>query len=72
VPPPGGRRHHGGVDADDFRQIRSAVRLLVRESVLPREEQIEDEDRIPDYLRARAVEMGCSATHCPRSTAAWA
>jgi acyl-CoA dehydrogenase len=36
--------HHVDVDADDFRQIRDAVRQLVRESVLPREEQIEDED----------------------------
>jgi acyl-CoA dehydrogenase len=46
------------VDADDFRQIRNAVRQLVRESVVPREEQIEDEDRIPDDLRDRAAEMG--------------
>jgi acyl-CoA dehydrogenase len=46
------------VDADDFRQIRDAVRQLVRESVVPREEQIEDEDGIPDDLRARAAEMG--------------
>jgi acyl-CoA dehydrogenase len=46
------------VDAEDFRQVRNAVRRLVRESVVPREEQIEDEDRIPDELRARAAEMG--------------
>ena len=46
------------VDAEDFRQIRDAVRELVRESVIPREEQIEDEDRIPDQLRAQAAEMG--------------
>src|SRR5215212_8545173 len=52
------RRHDGRVDADDFRQIRDAVRQLVRESVVPREEQIEDEDRIPDDLRDRAAEMG--------------
>ena len=63
--PPGGARrgacgacHHGRVDAEDFRQIRDAVRQLVRESVVPREEQIEDEDRIPDELRAQAAEMG--------------
>jgi acyl-CoA dehydrogenase len=48
----------GGVDAEDFRQVRDAVRQLVREAVVPREEQIEDEDRIPDDLRARAAEMG--------------
>ncbi len=46
------------MDAEDFRQVRDAVRRLVRETVLPREEQIEDEDRIPDDLRARAAEMG--------------
>ena len=46
------------MDAEDFRQIRDAVRELVRESVVPREEQIEDEDRIPDALRAQAAEMG--------------
>ena len=34
------------------------MRQLVRESVVPREEQIEDEDRIPDDLRAQAAEMG--------------
>jgi acyl-CoA dehydrogenase len=46
------------VDAEDFRQVRDAVRRLVRESVVPREEQIEDEDRIPEELRAQAAEMG--------------
>jgi acyl-CoA dehydrogenase len=51
-------RHHVGVDAEDFRQVRNAVRQLVREVVVPLEEQIEDEDRIPDELRARAAEMG--------------
>ncbi|MCU1613388.1 MAG: acyl-CoA dehydrogenase domain protein [Frankiales bacterium] len=47
-----------GMDAGDFRQIRDAVRELVREQVVPLEEQIEDEDRIPDQLRSRAAEMG--------------
>src|SRR4051794_29468338 len=51
-------RHHGRVDAEDFRQVRAAVRQLVRESVLPREGEIEDADRIPDDLRARAADMG--------------
>jgi acyl-CoA dehydrogenase len=46
------------VDAEDFSQVRDAVRRLVREVVVPLEEQIEDEDRIPDGLRARAAEMG--------------
>lgn len=53
-----GTRHHGDVDAEDFRQVKDAVRQLIRESVVPREEQIEDEDRIPDDLRAQAAEMG--------------
>jgi acyl-CoA dehydrogenase len=56
--PASARRHHGRVDAADFRQIRDAVRQLVRESVVPREEQIEDEDRIPDNLRTQAADMG--------------
>jgi acyl-CoA dehydrogenase len=47
-----------GMDAEDFRQIRDAVRALVREQVVPLEERIEEEDRIPDVLRARAAEMG--------------
>src|SRR4051794_41324245 len=46
------------MDAEDFRQIRDAVRQLVREGVMPLEEQIEEEDRIPDALRAQAAEMG--------------
>jgi acyl-CoA dehydrogenase len=51
-------RHHGHVDAEDFGQIRDAVRQLVRTSVVPREEEIEDADRIPDDLKAQAAEMG--------------
>jgi alkylation response protein AidB-like acyl-CoA dehydrogenase len=51
-------RHHGRVDAEDSRQVRDAVRELVREVVVPLEERIEDEDRLPDELRARAADMG--------------
>src|SRR3954462_14918392 len=47
-----------GMDAEDFRQIRDAVRRLVREQGVPREEQIEDDDRVPDDLRARAAGRG--------------
>jgi acyl-CoA dehydrogenase len=46
------------MDAEDFRQIRDAVRELVREQIVPLEEEIEESDRIPDQLRARAAEMG--------------
>jgi acyl-CoA dehydrogenase len=47
-----------GMDAEDFRQVRDAVRELVREQVVPLEEQIEDEDRIPEQVRAQAAMMG--------------
>jgi acyl-CoA dehydrogenase len=47
-----------GMDAEDFRQIRDAVRQLVRDEVVPLEEEIEETDRIPDRLRAQAAEMG--------------
>jgi acyl-CoA dehydrogenase len=46
------------VDAEDFRQVRNAVRDLVRDEVVPREEEIEETDRIPDDLRAQAAAMG--------------
>src|SRR4051812_46729106 len=63
VAPPGAAadgpaRHHDPVDAEDFRQVRDAVRQLIRDAVVPREEQIEDEDAIPDVLREKAAEMG--------------
>src|SRR5436853_729903 len=51
-------RHDGAVDAEDFRQIRDAVRRFVREDVVPREEQIEHDDCVPDDLRATAAGMG--------------
>ena len=47
-----------GMDAEDFVQIRDAVRQLVREVVVPREEEIDRTDRIPDELRAAAADMG--------------
>jgi acyl-CoA dehydrogenase len=48
----------GRVDAEDFTQIRDAVRRLVREVVLPREEEIDLHDRIPEELRGAAADMG--------------
>lgn len=53
-----GARHDVGVDAEDFRQVRDAVRQLVRGFAVPLEERIDDEDRIPDELRARIADMG--------------
>ena len=47
-----------GMDADVFAQVRAAVRQLVREVVLPREEEIDLDDRIPDELRAAIADMG--------------
>ncbi len=46
------------VDAEDFRQVKDAVRQLVREEVIPLEERIEEEDCIPDELRAQIAGMG--------------
>src|SRR3954465_4218864 len=46
------------MDAEDFRQIRDAVRQLIRESVVPREEEIDLDNRIPDELRAQAADIG--------------
>ena len=46
------------MDADDFAQIRAAVRQLVREVVVPREEEIDLDDRVPDELRRAAADMG--------------
>jgi acyl-CoA dehydrogenase len=46
------------MDAEDFRQIRDAVRQLVREEVLPREEEIDLDDRIPEELRGAIADMG--------------
>jgi acyl-CoA dehydrogenase len=46
------------MDVEDFDQVRAAVRRLVREVVLPREEEIDLTDRIPDDVRAAAADMG--------------
>src|SRR3712207_5458657 len=46
------------MDADVFAQVRAAVRDLVREVVVPREEEIDLTDRIPDELRTAAADMG--------------
>ncbi|MGW4029482.1 acyl-CoA dehydrogenase family protein [Streptomyces sp. NPDC004838] len=46
------------MDAADFKAVRDAVRRLVREDVVPREEEIEETDAIPDDIRRKTVEMG--------------
>ncbi|MFI1825484.1 acyl-CoA dehydrogenase family protein [Streptomyces sp. NPDC020412] len=45
-------------DAADFKAVRDAVRRLVREDVVPREDEIEATDAVPDAVRRKAVEMG--------------
>ena len=46
------------MDAGSFEEVRQAVRRLVRAEVVPREQEIEDTDAVPEMLRQRAVEMG--------------
>ncbi len=46
------------MDAEDFTDILDAVRDFVRTRVVPLEEQIEEEDRIPDELIRESKEMG--------------
>ncbi|ACY99894.1 acyl-CoA dehydrogenase domain protein [Thermomonospora curvata DSM 43183] len=46
------------MDAQDFADVLAAVRSFVREQVIPREEEIEETDAIPESLRQAAREMG--------------
>ena len=46
------------MDAQDFADVLDAVRSFVRERVIPREDEIERTDRIPDDLRTASAEMG--------------
>ncbi|MFC9971244.1 acyl-CoA dehydrogenase family protein [Spirillospora sp. NPDC127200] len=46
------------MDSQDFADVVSAVRAFVREQVIPREEEIEESDAIPEPLRQTAREMG--------------
>lgn len=46
------------VDDDDFQQILAQTRQFVRTAVIPREQQILTEDRVPDDLRNQAKKMG--------------
>lgn len=46
------------VSAEDFRFIHEQVRDFVRTAVVPRENEIMREDRIPDDLRSAAADMG--------------
>ncbi len=46
------------VDDDDFQQILAQTRRFVRTAVVPREQEILANDRVPDDLRDQAKEMG--------------
>jgi acyl-CoA dehydrogenase len=46
------------MDESTFDQVLDAVRRFVREKVMPREDEIETTDAVPDDLRAAAAELG--------------
>jgi acyl-CoA dehydrogenase len=46
------------MDAQDFADVLDAVRVFVREQVIPREDEIEESDEIPADLREIAKRMG--------------
>jgi acyl-CoA dehydrogenase len=46
------------VSDEDFREILAQTRQFVRTVVVPREQEILDEDRVPDDLRDEAKKMG--------------
>ncbi|MFF5258953.1 acyl-CoA dehydrogenase family protein [Actinomadura viridis] len=46
------------MDSQDFADVLAAVRAFVRERVIPREEEIEETDAIPEELREMSREMG--------------
>ena len=46
------------VSAEDFAYVLDQVRRFVRRDVVPRENEIMNQDRIPDDLRTAAAEMG--------------
>src|SRR2546427_8190013 len=46
------------VSDDDFQEILAQTRHFVRSAVVPREQEILAEDRIPDDLRDHAKKMG--------------
>jgi acyl-CoA dehydrogenase len=46
------------MEAAEFGDVLSAVRDFVRNEVVPREEEIEESDAIPDEIRRAAISMG--------------
>ena len=46
------------MDATEFAAIISAVREFIAKEVIPREDEIEETDAVPEVLRAAAADMG--------------
>jgi acyl-CoA dehydrogenase len=46
------------MDNAEFEAIAEAVRDFVNKEVIPREDEIEETDRVPDFLREEAAKMG--------------
>lgn len=46
------------MEAEEFTYVLDAVRALVRDEVVPAEDEIEKTDQIPDRIKAAAAEMG--------------
>src|SRR3569833_986544 len=55
------------MDAQDFADVLDAVRSFVRERVVPREEEIEETDRIPDDLRRASADIGLCGYALPEA-----
>jgi acyl-CoA dehydrogenase len=48
----------GAMESQDFADVLKAVRSFVRDQVIPREEEIEETDAIPEPLRQTSRDMG--------------
>src|SRR3546814_4483897 len=46
------------METQEFEAVLDAVRRLIREHFIPREEEIEANDEVPQDLRQRAIDMG--------------
>ena len=46
------------MDDSDLQQILTEIRRFVRAEVIPRETEMDEDDRMPEALRAQAAEMG--------------
>src|ERR1700731_2015108 len=57
-PPPMTSAEVQEVPDEDFREILAQTRHFVRTAVVPREQEILTDDRVPDYLRDQAKKMG--------------